>query len=655
MAEASLILTNFTAGELSPRLAGRIDQAKYYNGCKTLQNMLIYPHGGAVRRPGTYFVAETKDSTKKVRLIPFEFSTEQAYILEFGHEYMRVYKDNGQVESGGSPYEISTPYQESELFELKYVQSADTMYITHPNHKPKKLTRTGHTSWTLSDYAPTADPFTSADNYPSCVAFFEERLVFAGSNNNPQKIWASVSGDFEDMTTGAGDDAAFVYTIAADQVNAIEWMSPQEYLLIGTVGGEWRLGSTASGEPVTATNVTCKRQSTYGSRNIQGLLVNDVVLFIQKAGKKIRELTFSWEKDGYVAPDLTILAEHITSGGIVQTAYQAQPDSIFWCIRSDGVLLGMTYERPQEVVGWHRHITDGEIESVAVIPASTHDEVWVSVKRTINGTTKRYVEYFKSASIPDEQKDCFYIDSGLTYDGGDAKTITGATQANPVVITSTAHGFSNGDTVRIKGVVGMTELNYKVFTVANVTADTFELSGIDGTGYSAYVSGGTIEKVTHVVSGLGHLQGKDVAVLVDGAVEPNCTVSGGGTITFNEDVYANKAHVGLPFTSILETMELNIDMSDGTAQGRTKRISSATIRFYKTIAAKAGYDENNLDNIPFRKTQDSMNEPLPFFTGDKDVSFPKGYEKSAKVMVVQDQPLPMTVLSIMPKVAVYER
>lgn len=653
MAEANLILTNFTAGELSPRLAGRVDQSKYYNGCKTLQNMLIYPHGGAVRRPGTYFVAEAKDSSKKVRLIPFEFSTEQAYILEFGHQYMRVYKDNGQVESGGSPYEISTPYQESELFELKYVQSADTMYIVHPNHKPKKLTRTGHTSWTLSDYAPTADPFTSADNYPCYVAFFEERLVFAGSNNDPQKIWASVSGNFEDMTTGAGDDAAFVYVIAADQVNAIQWLSPQNYLLIGTVGGEWRLGSTTAGEPVTATNVTCKRQSTYGSKNIQGLLVNDVVLFVQKAGKKVRELTFSWEKDGYVAPDMTILAEHITGAGIVNTAYQQQPDSILWCVRSDGVLIGMTYERPQEVIGWHRHVTEGEVESVAVIPASDHDQIWVSVKRTIDGTVKRYIEYFKSASIPDEQENCFYVDCGLTYDGGEAKDITGATQANPVVITSTAHGFSNGDKVRIREVQGMVELNWNVYTVANAAANTFELSGIDGTSFGAYTSGGKVEEVAKTVSGLGHLKNKEVSILSDGAVHPDLTVSAGGEVTL--DRYANMIHIGLSYSSILETMELNIDLADGTAQGRTKRISSSTIRFYKTIAAKAGYDENSLDSIPFRETDDLMNEPLPFFTGDKEISFPKGYDKSAKVMVVQDQPLPMTVLSIMPRVAVYER
>src|SRR5210317_92015 len=150
MARVAVQLTNFTGGELSPRLDGRNDLAKYPTGCKTLENMIVYPHGNAARRSGTQFVAEVKDSSKETRLIPFEFSTTQTYMLEFGDQYIRFYKDNGQILSGGSAYEISSPYLESELFDIKYAQSADVMYLCHPNHPVKKLARTGHTSWTLT-------------------------------------------------------------------------------------------------------------------------------------------------------------------------------------------------------------------------------------------------------------------------------------------------------------------------------------------------------------------------------------------------------------------------------------------------------------------------------------------------------------------------
>ena len=159
MARVAVQLTNFTGGELSPRLDGRNDLQKYPTGCKTLENMIVFPHGSAARRSGTQFVAEVKDSSKETRLIPFEFSTTQTYILEFGNQYIRFYKDDGQILSGGSAYEISSPYLEAELFDIKFAQSADIMYICHPNHAARKLARTGHTSWTLTEIDFTDGPY----------------------------------------------------------------------------------------------------------------------------------------------------------------------------------------------------------------------------------------------------------------------------------------------------------------------------------------------------------------------------------------------------------------------------------------------------------------------------------------------------------------
>ena len=158
MARVAVQLTDFTAGEFSPRLDGRNDLAKYSSACKRLENFVVFPHGSVVRRPGTTFISEVKDSTKKTRLIPFEFSTTQTYMLEFGNQYIRIYKDKGQVLDSGSAVEISTPYLEAELFDLKFAQSADVMYITHPNHEVEKLSRTSHTAWTLTDVDFTKGP-----------------------------------------------------------------------------------------------------------------------------------------------------------------------------------------------------------------------------------------------------------------------------------------------------------------------------------------------------------------------------------------------------------------------------------------------------------------------------------------------------------------
>ena len=305
MPRTTLALTSFVSGEFSAKLDGRTDFQKYNTSCKTLENFLVHPQGAAARRVGTQFIAEVKSSSAKTRLIPFEFSTTQTYILEFGNQYIRFFKDKGQILSGGSPYEISTPYLTAELFELKFAQSADVMYITHPNHEVMKLSRTGHTSWSLTEVdftdgpyfaqnqttttltpgattgngitlAASANLFASTDvgrlvnfsdgyakiasfvdaqnvtinieedfsattatanwklgafsdtsGHPSSVSFFEQRLVFAGTTSEPQTLFFSKSGDYENMTTGTNADDAMVYTIASNQVNAIRYIKSQ--------------------------------------------------------------------------------------------------------------------------------------------------------------------------------------------------------------------------------------------------------------------------------------------------------------------------------------------------------------------------------------------------------------------------------------------
>lgn len=204
MQKATPIITNFSAGEIDPRFHGRVDLSQYFNACRILENAIVLTLGGAEKRPGTYFIAEAKNSAKKVRLVPFKFSTTQEYILEFGHNYIRFYKDRGQIVSGGSPVEIVTTYTEAELFDLKFTQSADVLYIAHPAHAPAKLTRSSHTAWTITNISFTTNPFTGAGSYPSCVAFFEERLGWASTDNEPTTIWLSKSGDYENMTTGNG-------------------------------------------------------------------------------------------------------------------------------------------------------------------------------------------------------------------------------------------------------------------------------------------------------------------------------------------------------------------------------------------------------------------------------------------------------------------
>jgi len=664
MARVAVQLTNFTGGELSPRLDGRNDLQKYPTGCKTLENMIIFPHGSAARRSGTQFVAEVKDSSKETRLIPFEFSTTQTYMLEFGNQYIRFYKDNGQILSGGSAYEISSPYLEAELFDIKFAQSADVMYICHPNHPVQKLARTGHTSWTLTDVdfqngpfmdhnietttittshtavgatatltlssttgvnsnqgwlstdvgrlvhmkdghlkitgytsstqvtatvevaissgSATTDfalgSFSDTTGYPSCVTFFEQRLVFAATLSQPQTLFFSKSGDYENMDDNyhgtVADDDAIIYTIASNQVNAIRFMTATRTLIIGTAGGEFAVSGGGTDIAITPTNILIKKQSNNGAANVDALAVGNATLFLQRARRKLRELAYNFDVDGYVAPDLTILAEHISEGGFKQLSYQQEPNQIIWGVRNDGQLIGLTYQREQQVVAWHRHIFGGSAvcESVATIPTDDSEyQTWVINKRTINGATKRYVEYIHQYDFDETDDTSFnFLDSQLSYDGSPATTI----------------------------------------------------------------------------SGLSHLEGETVSVLADGATHPDKVVSS-GSITLDRS--ASKVKVGLGYTSLLQTMRIDAGSQNGTSQSKTKRIYEITARLYESIGVEIGPDLDNMERIPFRSSANAMDSGINVFTGDKEIEFRGNYETDGFIFVRQTQPLPLTILSLYPK------
>lgn len=666
MARSAPALSSFTAGEISPRLEGRTNIEKYREGLSDLTNMVVMPHGGVTRRPGTEYLGEVKDSSVKTRLIPFQFKTTDTYILEFGNQTMRVFRNDLQVldgtdksitaitkanpgvltssshgfsngdevyvdsiggmtelngrnylvansttntfslqdlfgndidttnfttyTSGGTAteiYNISTPYAEADLFDLRFVQSADTMYIVHPSYDIRTLTRTDHNAWTFATLSIVGAPSPSlsgADNRPSVVTFFEQRLVFGGSNNYPQTLWFSKNGNYTDFTVGTAADDALIYTIASNQVNAIRYLSATRVLTIGTSGGEYVLTSTNDG-PVTPTTTLIRKYSNYGSAAIEPVQVADVTLFVQRGNRKLREFKFVGDVNtgGYNAPDMTILAEHITNGGVTQMAYQQEPDSVVWCVRNDGTLLGMTYRREEEVVAWHKHVIGGAfssgqavVESIATLPTDTgEDELYMTVKRTINSVTKRYVEKLKVFDFGDNTTTAFFVDSGLSYSGS----------------------------------------------------------------------------ATTSISGLYHLRGETVSVLANGASHADKAVSSGG-ITL--DFSATSAAIGYGFTSNMQTLRIESGSSDGTSQGKPKRIHDITLRLYETVGIEVGNDAGELDRIPFRDSSMNMDEAVPLFTGDKEIEFPGGFDDDDRIYVRQTQPLPMTVLALFPRMNTFD-
>ena len=847
MARVAVELTNFTGGELSPRLDGRTDLTKYTSGCATLENLVVYPHGSAARRPGSTFLAEVANSANKTRLIPFEFSTTQTYMLEFSNLKMRVYKDSGSVlegdktisgitaanpavvtatshgysngdevvitavagmtevngkrflvadkttntfelqdkdgvdinssaftaySSGGvanKVFELATPYTTAQLFDIKFAQSADVMYITHPEHEVEKLSRTGHTAWTLTDVDFTNGPFQDANittttltpssastgsrditasattginndqgwlatdvgrqihfnsgyatitartsatvvvanvttaftnanaitawqlgafsdttGHPSSVTFFEQRLVFAGTTNQPQTIFFSRSGDYENMDANIGgtvaDDDAIIYTIASNQVNAIRFMTATRTLIIGTAGGEFTVSGGGTDSAVTPTNILIKKQSNHGSANVDAIAVGNATLFLQRAKRKIRELAYNFDVDGYIAPDMTILAEHITEGGLTQIAYQQEPNQIIYAVRGDGELAGLTYQREQQVTAWHRHIFGGRFgnATVTVTDFANIANGTRIVLTKADGTTTT----FTSATSSTTGK--FHTTSSNNQTATNLKTLidadsdfTATVSSNVVTITETSPlstGFltitSLDDATRLTrtnegkavcesvAVIPTDDTEYQVYVIIKRTINgatrrfveilnVFDFDETDNTSFNFLDSALSYSgSAVSTLSGLDHLEGQTVSILANGATHPDKTVSS-GSITLDRS--ATSVKVGLAYTSLLQTMRLNAGSQNGTSQGKTKRIYDITVRMFETIGVEVGPDLSNMERIPFRSSADLMDEGIPPFTGDKEVEFRGNYETDGFIFVRQTQPLPFTILSLYPR------
>jgi len=253
--------------------------------------------------------------------------------------------------------------------------------------------------------------FSSANGFPSSVAMFENRLCFAGTLTNPNRIWLSQIDDYQNFQVTNLATGAMDLILNSGRQDEIKWLVPQEILVIGTSGGEWALGPVADNQPVTPTDYNLKQKSTYGTSGVQGLLVNNAVLFPMRQNRKIREWFMQYDTKE-AAQDVTILSEHITNGGITQWDYQQQPDNILWSIRGDGTLLGFTYERDQNVTGWHRHVVNDTTKNYGIFDGSD-DYVDLETAFTHANTSAGEIDFrcsFKTSTAP--SSDFIYNQAG---------------------------------------------------------------------------------------------------------------------------------------------------------------------------------------------------------------------------------------------------
>ena len=496
--------------------------------------------------------------------------------------------------------------------------------------------------------------WSSTTGYPKHVGFYETRIIWANTDAQPDTFWMSKANDFDvhsptEFDGSVNDDNAIPYTLASTKVNAINWIDSGLVLLIGTSGSEWQVNSDSLDNPLTPSNISARRQTTEGSKaNIKAIRVNNSTFFIQKAGRTLEEYVFSAEANSFAGEKASILSEHILREGNTSAdylEYQQDPSSIIWVVRSDGQLVGLTYNRRQNVYAFHRQTIGGKfddldhavVEDIAVIPSvdATEDTVYLIVKRTVNGTEQRYVEFIKKDFYPigpQDKEDMWFVDSGLKLDLGEPFSSGDVTDGKSYRVVE-----NDGMDLSAVGGSASPEKGY-VFT-ANATA-----TPVYGTG--------SLEEVKKLIVGLDHLEGYELTPVGDGAVQPKRTVLN-GQLTLQD--WVNKLIIGIEYLSYIEMLPTNLGGNAGTARGKIKRIDSTVINVQDSIGFSHGQTLEELSEpVSFRKLKALMDNSPDFFTGEKEFKNKQPYGRSDNYIIAQTQPYPLNILSLQPELVVYE-
>ena len=598
------------------------------------------------------------------------------------------------------------------------------------------------------------NPFSGADNYPSCSTYFQGRQIFAATNNSPQLVVASKSADYLNLdysTPGRADDSIQISLVAQD-VNAIRHLVPMTTLIALTSSGSWRIDSGANGGPMTPDNVDPNAQTYNGASQVRPVQVDSHILYVQDKGQVVQDMNYDLFQTTWQSKNISVLSSHLLfRHSIIDWAWAQQPQNILWAVRDDGVLLSLTYLKEQDVYAWAHHVTNGRVLAICAITEGNEDAIYIVVQRIINGDQATAVSQFfpfleRLASRQYEEiSQAWFLDAalqypltypnanvlpsaldaeasiasvtvvyggtgysapeahvvdldgqgsgaelGVTISGGVitsvAVNVAGSGYVRPIIeitdttgsravltpvvqkvitLTADAAVFASGDlgkVVRISGGIG-TVVFFTSSTVILINLTTplsteYAFDNGDGTFAPQFQAAGDWSMTTPVttVSGLWHLEGKTVGILADGNVQPRQVVSGGAIVL---EQPATAILVGLPYVSRLETLYLDIPGEAPTAAGRRKKINAVTVRMEKSRGMKVGVKGNNSPYATVlrafkERTTEAMGQAIQPFTGDERVIIDPAYTVAGQLVIEEQDPLPATILGVIPEVVVSE-
>lgn len=528
-----------------------------------------------------------------------------------------------------------------------------------------ELQETDSTLFTAYSSGGTVEKFTDF-SWPSRVTLYDQRLIFAASDAFPTKMWFSRAGELDIFVQGTLASDGLEFKVASDQANRIRWMiGAENYLAFSTSGSEYRVTGGGNDAAITPLTVSIKPTSFNGSSTMRPLRLDSYVLFGQRNKKTLRSYEYNALQDGYTAPDRTLLADHIGQSGMKQMAYTAGTPNLIWVVRNDGDKLGLTFDPAQQVVAWHKHRTPGKYISVATISeVDGDDEEWICVERTINGVTKRYVEYVPNIEpIPvfedyftgvdnfndDEaawltdlwkvQKGMIHSDCSLVYDGRDAATvdltITGnLTAGSNVIVTASGAFFSSQmatDKRRIQSPDG------GQIEITGYTSNTIVTGRILYDLEAAAFTAGDWFYMARNISGLTHVEGATVKVLADGGISLDKTVTG-GSIALDED--AGYVIVGLGYFGIGKTQQLTGGAANGASEGKPRIVTKLSVLMRASLGTKFGTSLYNLEYPDYRQTEEVAGRPPRYIDKPINVNIPDDWNESKNLFWLHDTPTP---------------
>ncbi|EOC2998979.1 TPA: hypothetical protein ACGSIZ_000682 [Escherichia coli] len=527
---------------------------------------------------------------------------------------------------------------------------------------PSQVVGEDNASYKWAKYA-----WNSVNGYPGTVVYYQQRLYFAASTAFPQTIWASRTGDYKDFgkSNPTQDDDRIIYTYAGRQVNEIRHLIDVGSLVALTSGGEYVITGDQN-KVLTPSSFAFSSQGSNGSSNVPPIAVANIALFVQEKGSVVRDLAYSFDVDGYQGNDLTILANHLfQKHSIVDWCFSIVPYSSAFCIRDDGKLLVMTYLRDQQVFAWAPQSSTGKYESTCSISEGNEDAVYFVVNRTVNGQTVRYIERLSSRLFTSDE-DAFFVDSGLSYDGRNTSdrtmTITGGSgewdyRAEYTISVSGGAYFTSSDvgaqlqfpytgTDPDTGDEVSKELRCDIISVTSNTAVVVRanrnvppaLRNVATTNW---------QMARRAFGGLSHLEGQTVNILSDANVEPQKVVSGGAVTLESPGAVV---HIGLPIIAEFETLDININGQE-TLLDKKQVIPSVTLVVNASRGIWATTPGGKWYEYPQREFE-FYDDPVDDATGKVEVKLDSNWGKNGRVRIRQLDPLPLSVLAVIPRLTV---